>query len=309
MSRMATLKYKIKAEEVGRRIDYIVQKLTERSKSQVRGLFDHNCVSHNQQSCNDAGVLLMMDDEITIQYDQSQNYKEKSRAYQSSIFSLVFEDEHLLIIDKKAGFLTVPNDHRDSQTVVSALSEYLSHGQKKRRMVSIVHRLDRDTSGLLVFAKNDKVAQQIKAQFEKRKPQREYLAIVAGHLKSPKGTFQNFLTTDKNLNQHSTDDEGEGKLAITHYQTKQVLKDTTYVSVTLETGRRNQIRVHFAEIGHPVLGDVRYETARAHHARWKAKRLALHAALLGFTHPVTGKELLFRSKTPVEFEVFVKGQG
>ena len=305
---MAILKHTVAPDEIGR-IDRIVQKLTERSKSQVRGLFDHNCVSLNGALCQEDGTLLADGDQIQIQYDASQNYKERPRAYQSSIFALVFEDAHLLVIDKKAGFLTVPNDQRDSQTVVSALSEYLSHGKKKRSLVSIVHRLDRDTSGLLVFAKNDKIAQQIKAQFEKRKPQREYLAIVAGHLKTPKGTFQNFLTTDKNLNQHSTTDEGEGKLAITHYQTKQILKDTTYVSVTLETGRRNQIRVHFAEIGHPVLGDVRYETARAHHARWKVKRLALHAAQLGFTHPVTGKELLFRSKTPVEFEVFVKSQG
>lgn len=302
---MVHLKHRVTPEETGR-IDLIVQKLTGRSRTQVRGLFDHHCVKLNGADCVDAGTRVATQNEITIDYDKNQNYKERPKAYQSPIFDLVFEDEWLLVIDKKAGYLTVPNEPRDLNTVVAALCRYMSLGKQKRRMVSIVHRLDRDTSGLLVFAKNDKVAEQIKTQFEKRKPLREYLAIVAGRLKNPTGTFCSYLTTDKNLNQHSTSDTDQGKLAITHYKTIQTFKDTTLVSVTLETGRRNQIRVHFAENGHPVLGDVRYETKLAFHPRWKSKRLALHAALLGFDHPVTGKALVFRSKTPEEFGIFAQ---
>lgn len=300
-----TIKYEVKPGEAGR-IDLVVQKLTGRSRTQIRGLFDHDCVRLNGLVCTDSGSKVAVKDEVAVHYDKSRNYKERPRAYRSPIFELVFEDEWLLVIDKKAGYLTVPNDPNDLNTVVSALCRYISMGKPKRRMVSIVHRLDRDTSGLLVFAKSGKVAEQIKAQFEKRKPLREYLAIVAGRLQDGAGTFRSHLVTDKNLNQHSTRDETQGKLAITHYVVKQEFKDATSVSVTLETGRRNQIRVHFAEKGHPVLGDVRYETNLAAHPRWRYKRLALHAALLGFKHPVTGKDLVFRSKTPEEFEIFCK---
>lgn len=300
---MESLKHRVTADQAGR-VDLVVQKLTGRSRTQVRGLFDHDCVSLNGTVCADPGAKVSATDEVAVRYDKNRNYKERPRAYRSPIFEIVFEDEWLLVIDKKAGYLTVPNDPGDPNTVVAALSRYLSQGKSNRRLVSIVHRLDRDTSGLLVFAKSGKVAEQIKSQFEKRKPLREYLAIVAGRLKDATGTFRSHLATDKNLNQHSTSDEDRGKLAITHYAVTKNFKDATAVKVTLETGRRNQIRVHFAEIGHPVLGDVRYETDLAAHPRWRYKRLALHAALLGFKHPVTGKDLVFRSKTPEEFEVF-----
>lgn len=304
---MTLVKHCVKPNESGR-VDLIVQRLTNRSRTQVRGLFDHGCVSLNDEVCDDAGTRVCEADQVAINYDKNRNYKELPKKYRSPIFDLVFEDEWILVIDKKAGYLTVPTDHHEPNTAVGALCQYMSMGKPKRRMVSIIHRLDRDTSGLLVFAKSEKIAQDIKSQFEKRKPLREYLAIVAGRLENSKGTFKSFLATDKGLNQYSTPDEDEGKLAITHYQVKQILKDTTFVSVTLETGRRNQIRVHFSEKGHPVLGDIRYEPQLASHPRWKAKRLALHAALLGFKHPVTGKDLIFRSKTPEEFDIFVKNQ-
>jgi 23S rRNA pseudouridine1911/1915/1917 synthase len=300
---MALLKHLVKVDEAGR-IDLIVQKLTARSRTQVRGLFDHDCVSLNGVLCSDAGTRIVANNEVSVSYDKNRNYKEKPRAYHSPIFELVFEDDWLLVINKKAGFLTAPNHPGELDTVMGALSRYLNISSPRRRPVSIVHRLDRDTSGLLVFAKSDAIAQKIKVQFEKRKPQREYLAIVAGKLKNESGSFRNFLMTDENLNQHSTNDESQGKLAITHYTVKQHFADATLISVTLETGRRNQIRVHFAEIGHPVLGDIRYESGLAFHSRWRAKRLALHAALLGFKHPVTGKDLLFRAKTPEEFVKF-----
>lgn len=303
---MESLKYHVTAEEAGR-IDLVVQKLTGRSRTQIRGLFDHGCVSLNGVVCADSGARVCAANEVTVCYDKNRNYKERPKAHQSPVFDLVFEDDWVLVIDKKAGYLTVPNNPSDVTTVVSALSRYVSRGRAERRMVAIVHRLDRDTSGLLVFAKSGKVAEQIKSQFEKRKPQREYIAIVAGRLVNNAGTFRSHLVTDENLNQHSTPDESRGKLAITHYVVKQKFKDATLVSVTLETGRRNQIRVHFAEHGHPVLGDARYESNRAAHPRWRHKRLALHAALLGFKHPVTGKDLVFRSQTPEEFTRFCEG--
>jgi len=119
------------------------------------------------------------------------------------------------------------------------------------------------------------------------------------------GTFRSRLITEKNLSRRSTKKPGEGELAITHYRVSRVLDGASLVMVQLETGRRNQIRVQFAEAGHPVLGDPRYRPDEARHKRWPHKRLALHAAMLAFAHPVTGEELRFESALPMEFEEFL----
>jgi 23S rRNA pseudouridine1911/1915/1917 synthase len=287
------------------RADVIVQTLTGKSRSIVRGMFSHKCVRVKDTICLNPGEPLGLGDTVQLTYDPVRRYKESPKARSSELFDVIFEDEHILVVDKKAGFLTVPTEKRESRTLVSALSNYLTRGESKRKLVSIIHRLDRDTSGILVFGKNDRIAEAIKQQFIARKPKREYFAIVAGRLEKDTGTFQSYLVTDRFLNQKSTNNENEGKLAITHYRVVQRLSDATLVSVTLETGRRNQIRVHFSDIGHPIIGDVRYKSQEASHKAWPHKRLALHAAVLGLKHPVTSAELEFKSEMPVEFRSFL----
>ena len=144
------------------------------------------------------------------------------------------------------------------------------------------------------------------AQFAGRKPEREYAAIVAGRVKEPRGTIRSYLQTDKSLNRKSTKHgrEGKGELAITHFEVKEHYTGATLLAVSLETGRRNQIRVHCAEMGHPVLGDTRYRTKEAVHPQWPPGRLALHARLLGFSHPVGGKALRFEVELPIAFTEF-----
>jgi len=302
---MAKLTKKVESAEP-LRADVVVQQLTGNSRSIVRGMFDHRCVTINGSICTDAGQPVAAGDVIQVDYDKERRYKEIPKARKSNVFDLIFEDDYLLVVDKKAGYLTVPTEHREPNTLVGALSVYLTRGGSRRKLVSIIHRLDRDTSGLLVFGKDEKTAELIRQQFAARKPMREYIAIVAGLLPEKSATFRSNLYTDQFLNQRSTKDEDKGKLAITHYKVVEELQDTTVVSVTLETGRRNQIRVHFAETGHPVLGDVRYKTELAAHPKWRWKRLALHAAVLGFEHPVTRKKLVFKSPQPAEFSQFMR---
>jgi 23S rRNA pseudouridine1911/1915/1917 synthase len=149
------------------------------------------------------------------------------------------------------------------------------------------------------------MALRLKEEFKERKPEREYDAIVKGRVDSERGTFRSFLATDEDLNQYSTGD-GSGKLAITHYEVADRFPDATHVRVTLETGRRNQIRVHFAEAGHPVLGDPRYAPQHARHRDWPHQRLALHAARLGFYHPTLRKVLRFSAELPPEMSAFLR---
>lgn len=286
------------------RVDLVVQEDTKLPRSVIRGLFDHDCVSVNGALCQDAGEKVSGGARIVLNYDPKMRYKEKPKAHKSRIFDLVFEDAHLIVVNKMAGYLTVPTVARETNTLVEAVKTHVNRGQKRGRPVAIVHRLDRDTSGLLVFAKTEKVGGKLKDQFAARKPERVYVAIVAGRVKDASGTMRSYLATDKDLNQRSVANEADGKLAVTHYTVVKTFKDATMVRVTLETGRRNQIRVHFAEAGHPILGDQRYETEAAAHRRWPHRRLALHAEVLGFKHPVTGQALRFEALAPAEFEKF-----
>jgi 23S rRNA pseudouridine1911/1915/1917 synthase len=251
--------------------------------------------------CRDYGAHVVAQDELVLCYDPERKYREKPAERKTHGFQVVFRDEHLTIVNKEAGILTVPTDRREKNTLVDLLSNHLAGGQSRGPKVCVVHRLDRDTSGLLVFGQRPAIAEDLIRQFSARKPEREYYAIVAGKLAQDQGTIRSLLQTDKALNQKSS---ATGDLAITHYRVITRFPDTTMVAVNLETGRRNQIRVHFAEMGHPILGDVRYESDRALHASWPYKRLALHARMLGFSHPVSRRELRFETDLPEEFKKF-----
>lgn len=285
------------ADDQAGRVGAVVQQLTKLSHSKMRGLFDHDCVTLNGKPCSENGKLIRPGDRVEVRYDPQQGYPEKKKKWTDRTFQIVYEDEHLLVVNKSANVLTVATDHGEFNTLENRVTHYLrSTGHKRKAFV--VHRLDRGVSGLLVFAKTPKILFALQEQFKDRKPERVYLAIVAGHLKPVKGTFRSYLVTGDNLDQYSTREEGKGELAITHYEVQRQLADTTLVEVRLETGRRNQIRVHFADHGYPVLGDPRYNRKLARHERWPKSRLALHATSLGFIHPATLKPIQFHAELP-----------
>lgn len=287
------------------RLDRVVRRLTGLSHGNVRGLIDQGGVKVNGAVCRDTAFQLAAGDQVEIRFEPGRRYRERSAPYEERGFKIVHEDTHVLVVEKAAGVLTVPTEREERSALSNALGRYLGRGGRGTRPVYVVHRLDRDTSGLLVFAKTKDAAAALKGQFRARKPQREYFAIVAGALSKPRGSFTSFLATDPSLSQYSTPHPERGKRAVTHYEAVRAVPGATLVRVRLETGRRNQIRVHFAEIGHPVLGDVRYQPEEARHRAWKTRRLALHAAVLGFTHPHTGRSMRFESPLPAEFTAFL----
>jgi 23S rRNA pseudouridine1911/1915/1917 synthase len=292
----------------GMRIDRVVQELTSRSRAGVRGLFDHDCVRLNDTVCTEPGTFLQPGDRVVVRHDPQMGYREKPRRPDNAAFRLVFEDDLLMVVDKSATILTVPSDRGDKNTLLDAIGHYLNRRGHRGRPTA-VHRLDRGTSGLLVFAKNPRIARELRDQFRARKAEREYLAIVAGSLEREEGTFTSRLATTKSLQRYSVrkgrGDDEESEPAVTHYRIERRLVGATLVRVRLETGQRNQIRVHFAEAGHPVLGDERYRADLANDPAWRAKRLALHATVLGFEHPRSHEWLQFESPPPAEFERFL----
>jgi 23S rRNA pseudouridine1911/1915/1917 synthase len=292
---------------IGQRIDRLVQELVGLSRSQVVGLFDHGCILRNGAIITQPAERLAAGDRIDVRYDPNQRYHPKPKPRRNLGFQIVFEDKHLIVVDKPADLLSVPTRRQETNTLLHKVAAYVKHVGKAPGAYP-VHRLDRGVSGLLVFGKSAEVMRKIKDEFAAHKPEREYVAIVAGHLQQRQGTFESLLATDKDLNRFSTEDESIGQLAITHYRVVAHLDNATLVQVRLETGRRNQIRVHFAEANHPVLGDPRYQSELAKHPQWRHERLALHARLLGFVHPVTGQELRLESVLPKEMEVFLAAQ-
>jgi len=214
-------------------------------------------------------------------------------------FEIVYEDAHIVVVDKAAGVLTVPTPRRERNTLVDQLSKAI------RKRVIVVHRLDRDTSGLLVFAKDERTARALMDRW--RDHERIYTAIVHGVMSKNEGTIESRLTThSRSLDRRSSRrDDDEGEHAITHYRVVKRFKDTTHVELKLETGRRNQIRVHLAELGHAILGDERYAKHAKPHAQWRGG-LALHAHRLSFAHPVTRAPMSFEAPLPSVFERFLR---
>jgi 23S rRNA pseudouridine1911/1915/1917 synthase len=303
---LQTVSQSVTDDTVGR-ADAFVRALCETSHSQSRGMIDHGCVSINGAPCADPGTPLRVGDKVVVRYDPTQRYREKKqKRWDDRTFTITYEDEHLIVVDKAAGTLTVPTDRGDPNTLVERVSIYLSHSRTERE-ACLVHRLDREVSGLLIFGKHEAIATQLIEQFKLQKPRRVYNAIVAGNLPDDEGTFRSHLATGNNLDRYVTTPFKDSEEAITHYRVLQRMEDATLVEVILQTGKRNQIRVQFAYEMHPVLGDTRYEPERATHPRWIRRRIALHATSLTFIHPVTGQELTLDSPLPVAMTKFING--
>src|SRR5438132_12280587 len=206
---------------------------------------------------------------------------------------IVFEDPSVIVIDKPAGLLTMGTETERSKTVYSALREYANH-KKPAEKIFIVHRLDREASGLLVFAKTIQAKERLQEQFKDHSAGRRYLAVVEGRIPKDDFSIRSYLAENAAYRVYSTRNKAGGKLAITHVHVVKRSPKTTVIQVRLETGRKHQIRVHLAEAGFPILGDKVYGS-RSNPIR----RLALHGEYLSFRHPRTGKRVEFESKIPL----------
>ncbi len=208
---------------------------------------------------------------------------------------IVYEDSDILVIHKPVGLLTVATIHERERTAYAHLRRHMKE-HNPRQKVYVVHRLDKFASGVLVFAKSVRVQSMLKRLFSRHDIERKYWAIVEGKMEKSSGTIRSYLAPDRLGRMRSTDDRKRGKSAVTHYRVIRRLKNITALEVTLETGRRNQIRVHLSEKGHPIVGDRAYDCTQD-----PIGRLALHAFHLGFVHPTKKTPVEFRTDPPPEF--------
>ncbi|HWF35551.1 MAG TPA: RluA family pseudouridine synthase [Solirubrobacteraceae bacterium] len=208
-------------------------------------------------------------------------------------FGIAYEDEHLIVVDKPAGVVVHPARGHRSGTLSQALAGRAAGGDEPWR-AGIVHRLDRDTSGLLVVAKRDDIHRELKALLAARRLRREYLALVAGAPSARAGTIEAPIGRDRRNRTLMSIDSDEPREARTHFEIVEILPAASLLRVTLDTGRTHQIRVHLQSIGHPVFGDRQYGVSDAH----GLERQFLHAAGLAFPHPVTGEDVEVSSPLP-----------
>jgi 23S rRNA pseudouridine1911/1915/1917 synthase len=210
--------------------------------------------------------------------------------------ALVYEDEDVIVVDKPAGLLTIATERERARTVYVHVMAH-ARTRKPPGRIFVVHRLDRDASGLLVFATSPDTKRALQAQFAAHSAERTYLAVVDGRLAHPEGTITSRLLEDAPGRVWETHDPERGRAAVTRWRVRKSGARHTLLEVGLETGRRNQIRVHLAGRGHPIAGDATYGSQTD-----PVGRMALHAHVLGFDHPRTGTRLRFVSPAPAAFE-------
>lgn len=222
--------------------------------------------------------------------------KESSPKSRTRPYRVVYEDTHVLVADKDSGVLTVPIPEKQSRNLKALLDRYLT---SQKREALPVHRIDRYTSGLVVFAKNRKSWKDLVAQFRNRTPERVYLALVRGRVADGSGTLRHRLELTTDGFRQRVVPQG-GTEAVTHYEVLERFEGATLLKVRLETGLKNQIRIQFRASGHPLIGDRHYASAESREV-W-LRRQALHAWRLAFTHPATGRAVHFEAPLPADIE-------
>ncbi|WP_429369449.1 RluA family pseudouridine synthase [Paenibacillus sp. DS2015] len=208
---------------------------------------------------------------------------------------IMYEDDDIIVINKESGLLSIAAQQENELTAYRQLTTYVREKNPNHR-IFVVHRLDRDTSGVMMFAKSEQIQQTLQNSWQDMVKERTYVALVEGKIKKPAGTIKSWLKENSTFKMYSSIHPNDGQLAITHYKVVQSNSQFSLLEVNLETGRKNQIRVHMQDIGHSVVGDKKYG------AKSKAiGRLGLHAQVLAFEHPTKGEVLTFKTDIPKAF--------
>ncbi|MDA8441713.1 MAG: RluA family pseudouridine synthase [Peptococcaceae bacterium] len=268
-------------------LQFLFTQLSGKSRNNIKALLTHGQVSVNDIVITRFDHPLHIGQQVVVAWQRPQA--------QPQGIKILFEDQDIIIIDKQAGLLSIATANEKELTAYSILSEHVKSINPKHR-VFVVHRLDRETSGVMMFAKNEKVKQALQDNWKDVVLERIYIAVTEGRVRQANGTLTSWLKEAKSLKMYSSRTPNDGDKAVTHFRVLKQNHNFSLLEVKLETGRKNQIRVHLQDMGHSVIGDRKYgATTNPIH------RLGLHARILAFRHPVTGEEMRFESEIPAEF--------
>ncbi len=275
-------------------LDFLYTAMPDRKKTAVKTLLKYRQV--------------MVDGEVTTQFDRplspgmkvSVNHTRPFVVFYNRRMKLVYEDDDIIVVNKGYGLLSMGNDKIKEGTAYSILREYLKTKDPRNKLF-IVHRLDQHTSGLMVFAKSIDAKERLQHNWNNMVLRRQYVCVVEGKVTTPQGEVRGLLAENAQHMVYVTDDPKIGKPALTRYTTIRTANGYSLLEVELETGRKNQIRVHMKELGHPIAGDRKYGAKSS-----PISRLALHAMTLRFVHPMTKKLMDFSTPVPASFQSMVK---
>lgn len=268
--------------------------LTDHSPTKLKSMLRHNQFAINNMPTSRYDAELHVGDTFSVNFDQS------FQIFKNPRVELVYEDEHILVINKGYGLLSMGTDTKKDGTAYSIMREYVKYNNPQAK-VFIVHRLDRDTSGLMMLAKTVEAKDAMQHNWNNMVLNRKYVCVVEGAVEQAEGVIKSYLAENSQFEVYSTDDPKKGQLAVTRYKCLRATKNYSLMEVELDTGRKNQIRVHMKDIGHPIAGDRKYGAGHS-----PINRLALHAQTLRFVHPITHKEMNFSTSIPMRFRSLVK---
>jgi 23S rRNA pseudouridine1911/1915/1917 synthase len=264
-------------------------------------------VNGREASLADAGTPLAAGDQVRLWLDRPGSAKRRTALGDDRDLPIVFEDDALIVLDKPPGVLAVPLPRRgEARSVFEDLKAYL--GRRSRRRPLVVHRIDRDTSGLVVFAKTTAAQDALREQFKRREPERVYLAVVYGHPSPPAGTWRDTLVWDDRalIQKETSPRDPRGKEAVCRYRVVERLHGASLVEVALVTGRRNQIRIQARLRGHTLVGEQRYVYGPDRLRPIAFERQALHAHRLSFRHPTDRRVLGFEAPLPGDMMALIE---
>lgn len=268
---------------------FLLAEIPDKSRNDIKSLLAHRQISVDNEVITQFNHPLETGQQVVVNWNKVLIEK------QPQGLTIVFEDPHIIIVEKQAGLLSIATATEKEQTAYSILSDHVKKRDPKNR-IFVLHRLDRDTSGVMMFAKSEKIQQLLQNAWKEAVFERSYVVVVEGLVTKDQGTITSWLTESKAFIMYSSRTPNDGQKAITHYQVLKKNKNYSLLEVKLETGRKNQIRVHMKDIGHSVIGDKKYGATKH-----PIGRLGLHARVLAFRHPVTGEEVRYETEIPKVF--------
>jgi 23S rRNA pseudouridine1911/1915/1917 synthase len=266
-------------------LEFLYESFPARSRKSVKSMLEQKRIMIANQIVTRFDYSLASKMDVIV-------LKKSSRDIALRKMNLIYEDEHLVVIEKSSGLLSVATGKENEETAFGILKNYVKKTNSRAQLYT-VHRLDRDTSGIMMFAKNKEIQRKLQDNWDDVVTKRIYYAVVEGNIKNTEGEIVSYLKENKSLQMYSSSNPGDGQKAITRYR---VLKSNglySLLEVALATGRKNQIRVHLQDMGHSIAGDKKYGAVTD-----PLRRLALHAGILEFFHPISGKCLHFATPLP-----------
>jgi 23S rRNA pseudouridine1911/1915/1917 synthase len=302
---MQHYEFEVNETSIKKRLDvFLSENLQDISRSRLKKLIDENCVTVNAKS-RPAGYKMRLGEKVELQLPPLEIL---DTASENIPLDIIFEDEHMLAVNKPAGMVVHPAPGHSAGTLVNALLHHCDDlpGIGGVERPGIVHRLDKETSGLMLIAKSETAHKTLALQFKNREIKKEYLAFVKGKVKNDKGSIDSPVGRHKTQRKKMSTGGNHSRPACTHYEVLQCCKNWTYLKLLPETGRTHQIRVHLASLHHPVIGDKLYGGKNPNSGILKMDRQALHASHLELNHPISGVSLSFSANLPIDMENFLQ---